>query len=158
MVKLIALGAILSLLPAVSARIPGWFQNIRGGTTYYHGLYPDALSNVVHGYAEIDKHTDDKIDAIHEVKSTASKKDSLLSDDEYDEDPFFHALLHNNDDDKRVVNVSSESTKHMQVDDELFEKLHKKLFSHHDEDHDDEPTEKVTYGIREFIADSSMYE
>ena len=72
---------------------------------YYHGLYPDAVSNVVHGYAEMDKHTDEEIEAIHEVKTTTNTHDALWSDEDYDEDPFFHALYHNNDAGNSVVNV-----------------------------------------------------
>eukprot|EP01083_Nonionella_stella_P086876 241539_1 len=156
MAKSIAFVAILSSL-TIASGIPGWFRDIRGGTMYYHGLYPDALSNVVHGYAEVDKHTDEEINVIHEVKSITTKKDSLITDEDHDEDPFFQALLHNNDDDSRVVNVSNESMNSGRVDDDLFEKFHEKFFAHHDEDHD-EPKEKVTYGIREFIEDSSLFE
>mmetsp|Transcript_14351 Transcript_14351/g.31099 ORF Transcript_14351/g.31099 Transcript_14351/m.31099 type:complete len:158 (-) Transcript_14351:131-604(-) len=157
MVKLIAIAAILSSVSTV-AGVPGWFRNVpRGGTMYYNGLYPDALSNVVHGYAEVDKHNDESINDIHEVKSTSTKKDSLVSDEEYDEDPFFHALIHNNDGDSRVVNASSEPTSSDRVDNELFEKLHGKLFPHHDKD-EREPKDKITYGIREVLEDSELFE
>mmetsp|Transcript_24915 Transcript_24915/g.59988 ORF Transcript_24915/g.59988 Transcript_24915/m.59988 type:complete len:155 (-) Transcript_24915:461-925(-) len=111
MVKLLTFAVILSSVPAVMG-VSGWFKNVpRGGTNLSYGLYPDALTNVVHGHgdARIAKNTDDKINAILEVKSTSTEKESLFSDEEYDEDPFFHALLHNNDDGSRAVKNSSTS-------------------------------------------------
>ena len=122
---------------------------------------PDALSNALHGYAEMDKHTDEAIDTIHEVKSTTTEKHSLIPDEDYDEDPFLHALLHNNDDDIHITNVSSESTSSERVDEELFAKLHAKLFPHHKEEHEakekeHKAKEKVTYGIREMIEDGNV--
>lgn len=61
-------------------------------------MFPDAISNVVHGYAEMDKKTDESINTILEVKSTSTKQESLVLDEDYEEDYFSHALLHNNDD------------------------------------------------------------
>lgn len=128
----------------------------RAGSMYYHGLYPDAVSNVVHGYAEMDKHTDEEIEAIHEVKTTTNTHDALWSDEDYDEDPFFHALYHNNDAGISVVNVSREKASHESVDNEMFEKLHRKFF-HHDVDEDDvgEPMEKVTYSLQEILQEET---
>ena len=129
---------------------------------YYPGLYPDALTNVLHEYAQIDKHHDEELDAIKEVKSTTPKKTTppMTKDDDYDEDPFFHCLIHNNDDDRRVVNVSSESTRdNGRFDNDLFEKLHDKLFHHQaKETTDDEPQEKVTFGLREVFEECNKFE
>eukprot|EP01083_Nonionella_stella_P134362 408894_1 len=162
MAKLLALAMLLSSVPESEGH-PGWFRNVpipRGGaTTYYPGLYPDALTNVLHEYAEIDKHHDEELHAIHEVKSTTTNKTipPTTRDDDYDEDPFFHCLIHNNDDDRRVVNVSSESsTGSDQIDNDLFEKLHDKLFHHHTKDTVDD--KKVTFGLREVFDECSKFE
>ena len=103
------------------------------------GLYPDAITNALHGYAELDKHTDKEIDHIHEVKATTTKTEHHWADKDYeDEDLFFHALVHNNDDDdSQVENVSSKQTSTGRFDCDLFEKLNEKLF-HHDVDTADE--------------------
>ncbi|KAL7533245.1 hypothetical protein ACHAWF_004420 [Thalassiosira exigua] len=123
---------------------------------YYHRLYPDALSNVVHGYAELDERTDEEIRHVHEVKLSA-RKESPTSEDDYDEDPFFHALLHNNND-RKVVTSSRKPTKQERLDTELFEKLHDKLFHHDDGEDQDEHGEKVTYGLREAMKDVEFFE
>ena len=124
----------------------------------------------MHAYAELDKHTDEEIEHIHEVKAASTKKTTAVSDEHYDEDPFFDALVHNNDD-RRVENVSSESTwtpgapPHDRIDKDMFEKLHHKIhdkiFPPHDEDekeHKQEPQEKISYGIREMIEASDLIE
>ena len=146
--------------------------SVRGGSVNYHphdGLYPDAVSNVVHGYAELDKHTDEEVEHIHEVKAATTKKKTAVSDEHYDDDPFFDVLVHNNDD-RRVENVSSESTwtpgapPHDRIDKEMFEKLHHKIhdkiFPPHDEDekeHKQEPEEKVSY-VHGMIEDSNLFD
>lgn len=133
----------------------------RGGNMPFTGLSPDAVTNVVRGYAEVDMDVDDEdINTIKDVKSTATKKDSLWSDEDYDEDPFFHALYHNNDADDTIINVSSETTKTtMRVDDELFEKFHERFFAHHDDKKDDhEPTEKVTLPLRDIFEETNSFE
>ena len=114
-------------------------------------MYPDAITNVLHGYAEIDKHTDEEIEHIHEVKTTSrrTKKQPHWEDEQYEnEDLFFHALVHNNDvDDKDsgvVENVSSRVGRG-RFDNDMFEKLNNKLF-HHDADtsNTNESKEKVS--------------
>ena len=112
-------------------------------------MYPDATTNVLHAYAEIDKHTDEEIEHIHEVKATATKKHpSHWADEEYeDEDLFFHALIHNNDD---KFEIHLKPKKSGRFDNDLFEKLNDKIFHHHhDEASDDEhkTTEKKTISL-----------
>ncbi|KAL7542309.1 hypothetical protein ACHAXR_011653 [Thalassiosira sp. AJA248-18] len=159
MVKLIFFAAILSSIPGDVAGVPGWFRNVpRGGMGYYHGIYPDALSNVVHGYAEVDKQTDEAIDVIHDVKLSTTKKDSPMTDEDYDEDPFFHALLNNYHDNNSVVNVSSESTSDGRVDVDMFEKLNEKIFHPHHDEASHKPTKKVSFGLREVFEESSFFE
>lgn len=126
------------------------------------GLNPDALANVVHGYAEIDKETDDKIKTIHDVKAVSSER-KVSGDEDYDgEDQFYHALMHNNDD-KEVVDVSvSNDDDTMRVDEAMFAKLHKKLFVHEDETEDEtdgaKNDAKFTYGAHELFEDGGGFE
>ena len=127
----------------------------RGGTTYYHGLYPDALSNVVHGYAELDKHTDEEVEHLHEVQATAgtkTKKHPHWSDEDYDEDPFFHVLYHNNDDIESVETVSTDP-KRGRIDLEMFEKLHHRIFDHDEAVEHETPEEKVSVDVHDVIDD-----
>ena len=77
-------------------------------------MYPDAITNTLHGYADLDKHTDEEIEHIHEVKATLKKPShhTHWADEEYeDEDLFFHALVHNNDEHEVVETVSNKRTK-----------------------------------------------
>ena len=114
-------------------------------------MYPDAITNVLHGYAEIDKHTDEEIEHIHEVKTTSRRtKHPRWEDNEYEnEDLFFHALVHNNDDvddkDSGVVENVSNRVGRGRFDNDMFEKLNNKLF-HHDADtsNKNESKEKVS--------------
>lgn len=130
----------------------------RGGSRH---LSPDAVTNVVHGYAHINdkKETEE----IVPVKSSTTKK-ATEKDDDW-EDPFFHAVLHNNDRSSGVVkNVVSKKESDERVDEEMFVKFSKKVFHYprsgekkKDTDENEEH-EKITYGLREFIQDSSMME
>mmetsp|Transcript_544 Transcript_544/g.1277 ORF Transcript_544/g.1277 Transcript_544/m.1277 type:complete len:103 (+) Transcript_544:366-674(+) len=76
--------------------------------------------------------------------------------------PFFQALLHNNDADSGVVNVKSASKQ--RVDEELFSKLDEKIFRRHrgevseEERKEEVDGKKVTYGLREFLEDSTLIE
>ncbi|KAL7472814.1 hypothetical protein ACHAXS_013179, partial [Conticribra weissflogii] len=119
-------------------------------------VYPDAVANVVHGYAHLydDSSRNEETNEVIEVSST-TKKAPFTSDDDYEEDPFFRVLLHNNDDDDSVVNVSSKETDE-RVDNALFEKLHHKVFDR--EEKGAVESKKISYGIREFLADSAMLE
>lgn len=92
-------------------------------------MYPDALTSVVHGCAELDKETDDK--QVHQVKSSGTAK-------------------------KVMKTVSSHS--HERVDTELFEKLNEKLFPHHDDGEEKPKPAKISYGAREFLLDNDMFE
>ena len=106
-------------------------HSVRGGTGYFHGIYPDALSAVVHGCAELDKETDAK--QIEHVKSTGTTK-------------------------KVVKNVSRSSTASARVDDEMFEKLNDKLFPHHEHDEKKVADAKISYGAREFLLENDFFE
>ena len=148
-----------SLLFDASDRVP------RGGTEH---LYPDAVSNVAHAYAHLshDKEAEDEHHVLP-VKSTSTKK-VPSSKEEVDyhvedfEDPFFQALLHNNDADSGVVNVKSASKQ--RVDEELFSKLDEKISRRHrgevseEERKEEVDGKKVTYGLREFLEDSTLIE
>lgn len=111
-------------------------HSVRGGTGLLPNMmYPDALTSVVHGCAELDKETDAK--QVQHAKSTSATK-------------------------KVVKTVSSHSSHHERgerVDNEMFEKLNEKLFPHHD-DHDEKKatTAKISYGAREFLMDNDMFE
>ena len=63
------------------------------------------------------QHIDEEIGSIREDKLNTTKKDTPTSDEDYDEDPFLHALLHNNNDDIRVVKETIASTHRRCVDD-----------------------------------------
>ena len=98
------------------------FYSIRGGTigTPHPGMYPDAITNTLHGYAELDKHTDEEIDHIHEVKATVKKPSPHWADEDYeDEDLFFHALVHNNDEPKVQVVETASNKRTKEVDEWL---------------------------------------
>ena len=120
---------------------------------YHPGMYPDAVTNVLHGYAEVDKHTDEEIEHIHEVKTASrrtKKKQPHWEDEDYEnEDLFFHTLVHNNDDvddkDSGVVENVSSLVGRGRFDNDMFEKLNNKLF-HHDADtsNTNESKEKVS--------------
>jgi hypothetical protein len=69
MIKFMALAALISSTP-VAARLPGWFQGITGGAMHYNQMYPNALSNVVHGYAELDKKTNEAMYDAHHSRTT----------------------------------------------------------------------------------------
>lgn len=132
---------------------------VRGGGGAIFGLnhkdvYPDALANVVHGYAHLDEEHDEALEANKEVINVSATTKKVSDEDDFEEDPFFRVLLHNNDDDSSVVNVSAKTDE--RVDNELFEKLHDKLFHHEDEDH--AAKEKITYGLREFLEDGVLIE
>ena len=114
-------------------------------------MYPDAVTNVLHGYAEIDKHTDEEIEHIHEVKTTScrtKKKQPHWEDEDYEnEDLFFHTLVHNNDDkDSGVVENVSSRVGRGRFDNDMFEKLNNKLF-HHDAD-----TSNTNYESKEKVS------
>lgn len=139
----------------------------RGGSRQ---LYPDAVSNVLHGYAHMKDENKREVVPVKSsrpkkevvpAKSTTNKKTKpVTSEDEWDEDPFFRALLHNNDDDRRVVkNVVSKSSDE-RVDEEMFSKLSEKILHrfHRDETEEPEKQEKTTYGIRDLINGSYMME
>ena len=125
----------------------------RGGSRH---LSPDAVANVVHGYAHISDKTADEVVAVKPTKNTKKR----TNQDDPDEDPFFHALLHNNDDDSRVVKNVVNKEFDEPIDEEMFGKLIRKVF-HGPQDCDQSKHEdkcKVTYGLREFIEDSSLME
>ena len=107
-------------------------HSVRGGTGYVHTMYPDALTAVVHGCAELDKETDTK--QVEHVKSTSASN-------------------------KKVVkNVSSH--KNVRVDNEMFERLNDKLFPHHEEQHDEKKVAdeaKISYA-HEFLQEDDFYE
>ncbi|KAK1738429.1 hypothetical protein QTG54_011098 [Skeletonema marinoi] len=135
--KLISTVVAIIVLTEVHGRTPGWFYSVRGGTGLLPNMmYPDALTSVVHGCAELDKETDDK-----QVQHT---KLSGIT--------------------KKVVKTAS-SVSHERVDNELFEKLNDKIF-HHQQDHDDRSDNdeekpavaKISYGAREFLLEDDMYE
>lgn len=134
--------------------------DVRGGAAFFglnkKDVYPDAVANVVHGYAHLydDSVRTEETNEIIEVAST-TKKAPITSEDDYEEDPFFRVLLHNNDDDDSVLNVAARETDD-RVDNALFEKLHHKVFDH--EKKGDIESNKISYGIREFLADSTMLE
>ena len=115
------------------------------------------MTNVVHGYA----HINDKksLEEIVPVKSTEKEKSPDTKDDDW-EDPFFHACIHNNDRDSHVVKnvVSKESDD--RIDEEMFVKFSKKIFHYprNVEQTEGDDQEKASYGIREFIQDSSLME
>ncbi|KAL3790146.1 hypothetical protein HJC23_009583 [Cyclotella cryptica] len=95
------------------------------------------------------------------AKSTSTKKTkAATSDDEWDEDPFFRALLHNNDDDNRVVENVVNKSSDGRVDEEMFSKLSEKIFHryHQDETEEPEKKEKTSYGIRDLLNGSYMME
>ena len=120
----------------------------RGGMVPLTGLmYPDATTNVLHAYAELDKHTDEEIEHIHEVKATATKKHHPhWADEDYeDEDLFFHALIHNND---NKFEIHLKPKKSGRFDNDLFEKLNDKIFHHHEAvDDEHKTTEKKTVSL-----------
>ncbi len=108
--------------------------SVRGGTGLLPKMYPDALTSVVHGCAELDSETDAKQKEVQHVKSSGATK-------------------------KKVVKTVS----HERIDNELFEKLNDKLF-HHDHDdqhgHDKEKpaAAKISYGAREFLLEDDLFE
>ena len=121
----------------------------RGGSRH---LSPDAVANVVHGYAHIGDEAADKVVAKKSIKKTVHQDDP-------DEDPFFHALLHNNDEDSRVVKNVVDKDSEEPADEEMFVKLSRKMFHYpHDDDQksETEDQDRVTFGLREFIQDSSF--
>jgi len=131
----------------------------RGGS---RKLSPDAVTNVVHGYA----HFNDKEEPeeVVPVSSSTKKRTFETKTNEWDEDPFFHAVLHNNDDNSSVMNNVGRKTSHERADEEMFVNFSKKLFHYprNNEEEVKEEKEKVheksTYGLREFIKDSSLME
>lgn len=131
----------------------------RGGSRH---LSPDAVTNVVHGYAHINDKKD--TEEVLPVKSSSTKKKSDTKEKEDDwEDPFFHAVLHNNDrsSDSTVKNVSKKDSDD-RVDEEMFVKFSKRVF-HYPRNGEKKKVEEdeekhEPYGLREFIQDSSMME
>ncbi|KAL7505473.1 hypothetical protein ACHAXN_002969 [Cyclotella atomus] len=149
---------IAACLPVVfgSTSIPGWFVSVpRGGSRH---LSPDAVTNVVHGYAHINDKKD--TDEVVPVKSSTAKKADTKNDDW--ENPFFHAVLHNNDRSSGVVTNVVNKESNERVDEELFVKFSKNIFHYprngekKQGDADQDKTE--AYGLREFIQDSSLME
>jgi hypothetical protein len=179
MTKILSIAIVFYLPVAMgSTSIPGWFARLvvdsiketilfsfaHGGSRYCsvprggsRHLSPDAVTNVVHGYA----HINDKkgVEEIVPVKSTKKEKSSDTKDDDW-EDPFFHACIHNNDRDSHVVKnvVSKESDN--RIDEEMFVKFSKKIFHYprNVEQTEGDDQVKASYGIREFIQDSSLME
>eukprot|EP00573_Skeletonema_grethae_P002719 CAMPEP_0201686092 /NCGR_PEP_ID=MMETSP0578-20130828/657_1 /ASSEMBLY_ACC=CAM_ASM_000663 /TAXON_ID=267565 /ORGANISM="Skeletonema grethea, Strain CCMP 1804" /LENGTH=134 /DNA_ID=CAMNT_0048170091 /DNA_START=129 /DNA_END=533 /DNA_ORIENTATION=- len=122
------------VLTEVHSRTPGWFYSVRGGTGLLPKMYPDALTSVVHGCAELDSKTDAKQNEVQHVKSSGATK-------------------------KKVVKTVS----HERVDNELFEKLNDKLFHHDHGDHHGRNEEKpaaakISYGAREFLLEDDLFE
>lgn len=120
----------------------------RGGSGH---LAPDAVTNVVHGYAHLNA---DKDKEVLEVKSTSKK--TKHADEDYA--PFFHAVIHK-DNKPLVENVVSRSER---VDEEMFAKLSKKIFHHDDAEkkveHEEEEKPKYKYGLRDLLNDSDLME
>jgi hypothetical protein len=107
-------------------------HSVRGGTGLLPNMmYPDALTSVVHGCAELDKETDAK--QVHNAKLSSTTK--------------------------KVVKTVSSHSNHERVDNEMFEKLNEKLFPHHD-NHEDGKTKvaKISYGAHEFLLDDDVLE
>lgn len=117
------------------------------------------MTNVVHGYAHINDKK--RAEEVVPVKSSTTKeKLSDTKDDDW-EDPFFHACLHNNDKDSDVVkNVVSKTSSDDRTDEEMFVKLSKKIFHYPRsvEKTEEEDQEQISYGLRQFIQDSSLME
>mmetsp|Transcript_3943 Transcript_3943/g.5152 ORF Transcript_3943/g.5152 Transcript_3943/m.5152 type:complete len:138 (+) Transcript_3943:164-577(+) len=135
--KLISTVVAILALAEVQGRTPGWFYSVRGGTGLLPNMmYPDALTSVVHGCAELDKETDDK--QVQHTKLSGTTK--------------------------KVVKTASSSHEHERVDNELFEKLNDKIFHHQDHDDRSDNDEekpavaKISYGAREFLLEDDMYE
>ena len=110
-------------------------------------------------YAEADKATDEEIDAIHQVKSSRrGAKKIAESEGEHDDDPFFHALLHNNDVHvvKETKDVSNDENR---VDTAMFERLNAKLFPHrHDDSGEPKEVKEVHYDAHDFLMDCEGFE
>jgi len=117
------------------------------------------MSLAVHGYAEADKATDEEIDAIHQVKSSRrGAKKIAESEGDHDDDPFFHALLHNNDVHvvKETKDVSNDENR---VDTAMFERLNAKLFPHrHEGSGEPKEVKEVHYDAHDFLMDCEGFE
>lgn len=95
-------------------------------------MYPDALTSVVHGCAELDSETDAKQKVQHIKSSGAPKK-------------VVKTVSH-----ERVDNELFEK-----LNDKLFHHDHD---GHHDRDGEEPATAKISYGAREFLLQDDMFE
>ena len=95
-------------------------------------MYPDALTSVVHGCAELDKETDAK--QVQHVKSSGATK--------------------------KVVKTVSHERVDNEMFEKLNDKLFHHHDQEDDRDHKgkEKPVAAISYGIRDFLLDDDMFE
>ena len=93
-------------------------------------LYPDALTSVVHGCAELDKETDAK--QVQHVKSSGATK--------------------------KVVKTVSHERVDNEMFEKLNDKLFHHHDHDHDQKGKEKPVAAISYGFREFLLEDDMFE
>jgi hypothetical protein len=132
--KLISTVVAIFALTEVHGRTPGWFYSVRGGTGLLPNMmYPDALTSVVHGCAELDKETDDKQDTkLSDTTKKVVKTASHVSHERVDNELF------------------------EKLNDKIFH--HQDQDDRNDHDEEKPAVAKISYGAREFLLEDDMYE
>ncbi|KAL7495213.1 hypothetical protein ACHAWT_006932 [Skeletonema menzelii] len=131
MCNLIHIIAAIVLTDVYGRTPPGWFYSVRGGTGLLPNMmgYPDALTSVVHGCAELDKETDAK--QVQHVKSSGATKKVVKT------------VSHERVDNEMFEKLNDKLFHHHDQDDEGKEK---------------KVAAKISYGAREFLLEDDMFE